>query len=67
MYFSPSSQKSVTTVWSWGRCRRSVFAARPHLVMPRSFVAEIGSLVRQEVARLVDDGAWPARLAFERC
>jgi DNA-binding transcriptional LysR family regulator len=43
-----------------------VFAARPHLVMPRSFVAEIGSLVRQEVARLVDEGAWPARLSFDR-
>ena len=27
MYFSPSSQKSVTTVWSSGRCRRNVFAA----------------------------------------
>lgn len=41
-----------------------VFAARPHLVMPRSFVAEFGSLVRQEVARLVGSGAWPATLAF---
>jgi DNA-binding transcriptional LysR family regulator len=43
-----------------------VFAARPHLVMPRSFVAEIGSLVRQEVAELVESGVWPATLAFER-
>lgn len=46
--------------------QRLVFAARPHLVMPRSFVAEFGVLVRREVAGLVDGGAWPATLAFER-
>jgi DNA-binding transcriptional LysR family regulator len=41
-----------------------VFAARPHLVMPRSFVAEFGALVRQEVEALVAGGAWPATLSF---
>jgi hypothetical protein len=41
-----------------------VFAARPHLVMPRSFVAEFGSLLRQEVARLAASGAWPATLSL---
>jgi DNA-binding transcriptional LysR family regulator len=41
-----------------------VFAARPHLVMPRSFVAEFGVLVRRQVAALVESGAWPATLAF---
>lgn len=41
-----------------------VFAARPRLVMPRSFVAEFGLLVRQEIAELVRSGAWPATLAF---
>lgn len=40
------------------------FTARPHLVMPRSFVAEFGLLVRQEAARLVAAGRWPATLAF---
>ncbi|CAN7401773.1 LysR family transcriptional regulator [Phenylobacterium sp. LjRoot219] len=40
------------------------FVARPHLVMPRSFVAEFGALVRREVAQLVQSGAWPATLAF---
>lgn len=41
-----------------------VFVARPHLVMPRSFVAEFGVLVREEVAALVRSGDWPATLAF---
>lgn len=41
-----------------------VFAARPHLVMPRAFVAEFGVLVRRQVALLVESGAWPATLAF---
>jgi DNA-binding transcriptional LysR family regulator len=43
-----------------------VFAARPHLVMPRSFVAEFGLLVRGEVARLVESEAWPATLVMPR-
>jgi DNA-binding transcriptional LysR family regulator len=43
-----------------------VFVARPHLVMPRSFVAKFGTLIRQEAARLVESGAWPARLSFDR-
>jgi LysR family transcriptional regulator, nitrogen assimilation regulatory protein len=42
-----------------------VFAVRPQLVMPRSFVAEVGSLVRSEVARLVEGGEWPGKLLFE--
>jgi hypothetical protein len=33
--------------------------------MPRSFVAEVGSLVRGEVARLVGEGEWPGKLMFE--
>jgi DNA-binding transcriptional LysR family regulator len=42
-----------------------VFVARPHLIVPRSFAAEFGVLVRQEMARLVVGGAWPATLAFD--
>jgi DNA-binding transcriptional LysR family regulator len=41
-----------------------VFAARPQLVMSRSFVAEFGVLVRQEAAALVAAGVWPATLSF---
>jgi DNA-binding transcriptional LysR family regulator len=42
-----------------------VFVARPHLIVPRSFAAEFGVLVREEVAQLVVGGAWRAALAFE--
>jgi DNA-binding transcriptional LysR family regulator len=45
--------------------QRLAFVARPHLVMPRSFVAEFGGLVRRETAKLVGSGAWPATLAFQ--
>jgi DNA-binding transcriptional LysR family regulator len=39
-----------------------VFAARPKLVLPRSFVAHFGMLLRNEVAALVASGTWPARV-----
>jgi DNA-binding transcriptional LysR family regulator len=41
-----------------------VFTARPQLVLPRSFVAQFGMLIRHEVADLVNGGAWPAKVAF---
>lgn len=42
-----------------------VFAVRRHLVLPRSFVWELGVLVGREVARLVESGAWPGVILYE--
>ena len=36
-------------------------AATAQLDLPREFVARVGNIVREETARLVDAGRWPAR------
>jgi DNA-binding transcriptional LysR family regulator len=38
-------------------------AVRPQLVMPRSFVFEFGSVIRDEASILINDGVWKATLA----